>query len=57
VHSFFLELMPNFQPTSEVIHLSFSFCQAYPSLLIMIFATPCTIQCLPLDPGQLLTIQ
>jgi hypothetical protein len=24
VHSFCLELMPNFQPTSEVTHLSFS---------------------------------
>jgi hypothetical protein len=25
VHSFCLELMPNFQPTSEVTHLSLSF--------------------------------
>jgi hypothetical protein len=25
VHSFCLELMPDFQPTSEVTHLSFSF--------------------------------
>jgi hypothetical protein len=25
VHSFCLELMPDFQPTSEVMHLSFSF--------------------------------
>jgi hypothetical protein len=25
VHSFCLELMPDFQPASEVIHLSFSF--------------------------------
>jgi hypothetical protein len=24
VHSFYLELMPDFQPTSEVTHLSFS---------------------------------
>jgi hypothetical protein len=24
MHSFYLELMPDFQPTSEVIHLSFS---------------------------------
>jgi hypothetical protein len=25
VHSFCLELVPDFQPTSEVTHLSFSF--------------------------------
>jgi hypothetical protein len=37
VHSFFLELMPDFQPTSEVIQLSFSFDQAGFPLLIMIF--------------------
>jgi hypothetical protein len=57
VHSFCLDLMPDFQPASEVIHLSLFLCQAFPSLLIMIFATPCRIQCLPLEPGQLLTIQ
>jgi hypothetical protein len=57
VHSFCLELMPDFQPASKVIHLSFSFCQVCLSLLIMILATSCIIQCLPLEPGQLLTIQ
>jgi hypothetical protein len=57
VHSFCLELMPDFQPASEVIHLPFFFCQAYPSLLIMIFVNPCRIQCLPLEPRQLLTMQ
>jgi hypothetical protein len=49
--------MPDFQPASEVIHLSFFFFQACPSLLITIFVTPCRIQCLSLEPGQLLTIQ
>jgi hypothetical protein len=53
VHSFCLELMPDFQPTSEVIHLS-SFDQAYFSLLITILATLCRIQYLPLEPGHLL---
>jgi hypothetical protein len=56
VHSFCLELMPDFQPTSEVRHLSFSFDQAYLSLLIMILVTSCRIQYLPLEPGQLLTM-
>jgi hypothetical protein len=50
VHSFCLELMPNFQPTSEAMHLSF-FSQACRSLLIMIFAI---LQCLPLQLGQFL---
>jgi hypothetical protein len=36
VYSFCLELMPDFQPTSEVMHLIFIFSQACPSLLIMI---------------------
>jgi hypothetical protein len=36
-------LMPDFQPASEVIHLSSFFFQAYLSLLIMILATPCRI--------------
>jgi hypothetical protein len=54
VHSFCLELMPDFQPTSEVTHLSFSFDQAYLSLLTMILITSCRIQYLPLEPGQLL---
>jgi hypothetical protein len=36
VHSFCVELMPDFQPTSEVMHLFFFFSQACPSLLIMI---------------------
>jgi hypothetical protein len=40
--------MPDFQPTSEVMHLTYFFSQACPSLLIMIFATFCRIQCLPL---------
>jgi hypothetical protein len=57
VHSLCLELMRDFEPASEVIHLSFFFCQAYHSLLIMFFATPCRIQCLPLKPGQLLIMQ
>jgi hypothetical protein len=56
VHSFCLELMPDFPPTSKVIHLSFFFFQACPSLLIMIFATPSRIQHQPLGPGQLRTI-
>jgi hypothetical protein len=54
VHSFCLELMPDFQPTSEVTHLSFSFDQAYLSLLTMILITSYRIQYLPLEPGQLL---
>jgi hypothetical protein len=37
VHSFCLELMPDFHPISEVMHLSFFFSQACPSILIMIF--------------------
>jgi hypothetical protein len=57
VHSFCLELMPDFQPASEVIHLSSFFCQAYLSLLIITFAIPCKIQCLLLGLGQLRTIQ
>jgi hypothetical protein len=57
VHSFCLELMPDFQPASEVTYLSFFFCQACPPLLIMIFATSCKIQYPPLEPGQLLRIQ
>jgi hypothetical protein len=36
--------------------LIFFFYQARPSLLIMIFATSCRIQCLPLKLGQLLTM-
>jgi hypothetical protein len=54
VHSFCLELMPDFQPTSEVTHLSFPFDQTYFSLLTMILITPCRIQCLPLEPGHFL---
>jgi hypothetical protein len=57
VHSFCLELMPDFQPTSEVTYLSFPFDQTYLSPLTMILITPCRIQCLPLEPGQLLTMQ
>jgi hypothetical protein len=54
VLSFCLELMPDFQPTSEVTHLSFSFDQAYLSPLTMISITSCRIQFLPLEPGQFL---
>jgi hypothetical protein len=57
VHSFCLELMHDFQPTSEVTYLSFPFDQTYLSPLTMILITPCRIQCLPLEPGQLLTMQ
>jgi hypothetical protein len=56
VHSFCLGLMPDFQPTSEVTHLSFSFDQTYLSPLTMILIIPCRTQCLPLEPGQLLII-
>jgi hypothetical protein len=56
VHSFCLELMPDFQPASEVIHLSFFFCQACP-LLTMILPPSCRTQCLPLELGQFHTIQ
>jgi hypothetical protein len=47
-----LELMPDFQPTSEVTQLPFSSDQTY-LLLTMILITPCRMQCLPLEPGQL----
>jgi hypothetical protein len=57
VHSFCLELIPGFQQASEVTHLPSFFCQAYLSLLIMIFAIPCRIQCLLLGLGQLRIIQ
>jgi hypothetical protein len=43
VHSFCLELMPDFQPTSEVTHLSFSLDQAYLSPLTMILIISCRI--------------
>jgi hypothetical protein len=52
-----LELMPDFQPTSEVTLVLFSSDQTYLSPLTMILITPCRIQCLPLEPGQLLTMQ
>jgi hypothetical protein len=48
--------MPDFQPTSEVIHLSYFFSQACPFLLIMIFATFHRIQCLSLQLGQFFTM-
>jgi hypothetical protein len=55
VHSFCLELMPDFQPTSKVTCYTYLFFdQAYSSLLIMILATLCRIQYLPLEPGHLL---
>jgi hypothetical protein len=41
VHSFCLEQMPDFQPTSEVTYYTYLFFdQAYSSLLVMILATP-----------------
>jgi hypothetical protein len=56
VHSFCIELMPNFQPTSEVTQLPFSPNQTFlPLTMILIFT--CRIQCLPLEPGQLLIMQ
>jgi hypothetical protein len=51
VHSFRLELMPDFQPISEVINCFF-FSQSCSSLLIRIFAIFCRIQRLPLVLGQ-----
>jgi hypothetical protein len=54
VHSC-LELMPDFQPTSEVI-LIFSFDQACPPLLITIFINPHRIQCPLREPGHSLTM-
>jgi hypothetical protein len=54
VHSFCLELMPDFQPTSEVTHLSFFSDQAYLSPPTMILIISCRIQYLPLESGQLL---
>jgi hypothetical protein len=56
VHSFYLELMPDFQPTSEVTYLSLPFDQTF-LLLTMILITPCRIQCLPLEPGQSFIMQ
>jgi hypothetical protein len=56
VHSFCLELIPDFQPISEVMYLFFLFS-------IMSFFTDhdplpllCRIQCLPLELGQYLTM-
>jgi hypothetical protein len=57
VHSFCLGLMPDFEPTSEVIHLSSPFDQTYLSPLTMILISPCRTQCLPLEPGQLFIMQ
>jgi hypothetical protein len=48
--------MPDFQPASEVIHLYFSFAKHSLLYWSWFFATSCRIQCLPLEPGQLLTI-
>jgi hypothetical protein len=56
VHSFCLELMPDFQPTSEVTQLSFSSDQTF-LLLTMILTTYYRIQCLPLEPGQSFIMQ
>jgi hypothetical protein len=56
VHSFCLELMPDFQPTSEVMDLSYFLSQACSSLLIMIFATFRRIQCLSLQQEQFLAM-
>jgi hypothetical protein len=55
-HSFCLELIPDFQPTSEVTHLSSPFDQTYLPLT-MILISPCRIQCLPLELGQLFIMQ
>jgi hypothetical protein len=57
VHSFCLELMPDFQPTSEVTHLAPLFDQHIFSPLTMILISPCRTQCLPLEPGQLFIMQ
>jgi hypothetical protein len=54
VHSFCLELMPDFQPTSEVTHLSLPFDQTSFLPLTMILISPRRTQRLPLKPGQLL---
>jgi hypothetical protein len=56
VHSFCLELMPDFQPTSEVTSWFFFPDQIFP-LLTMILTIPCRTQCLPLKPGQSSTMQ
>jgi hypothetical protein len=56
VHSFCLELMPDFQPTSEVTQLFFSSDQTL-LLLIVILTIPCRIQYLPLKPGQSFIMQ
>jgi hypothetical protein len=56
VHSFCTELMPDFQPTSEVTWLSFLPNQIF-LLLTMTLTFSCRIQYLPLEPGQLLTMQ
>jgi hypothetical protein len=56
VHSFCLELMPDFPPTSEVTSLLFSSGQTS-LLLTMILTIPCRTQCLPLKPGQSFIMQ
>jgi hypothetical protein len=57
VHSFCLELMPDFQPTSEVTLLTSPFDQTYLSPLTMILTSPCRSQYLPIEPGQLFIMQ
>jgi hypothetical protein len=54
IHTFCSGLMPDFQPTSEVTHLTSLSDQTF-SPLTMIF--PCRTQYLPLELGQLLTMQ
>jgi hypothetical protein len=56
VDSVCLELMPDFQPTSEVTLLSFSSDQTF-LLLTMILTILYRIQCLPLEPGQSFIMQ
>jgi hypothetical protein len=48
--------MPDFQPTSEVMHLIFFFSQACPSSLIMILCHFLQNTVLPLKLGQFLTM-
>jgi hypothetical protein len=56
VHSICLELMPDFQPTSEVMHLS-SLLSNMPSFTDHDFCHFCRIQCLPLDANSAENLQ
>jgi hypothetical protein len=57
VHSFCIELMPDFQPTSEVTWLSFFSKPDISSSNHDLDFFTCRIQCLPLEQGQLLIMQ